>query len=142
MPIRPDDFFAAAVALNRLKPPLVSDEVCARTMAGRMYYAAYLATREAIREQIGIRELDVGHSALIAALKHTPDTDVQVVGTRLLALKRLRERADYRPHHHMTKLAVALRMADAQFVLENVPGLRGRLPSVQQRQPPRIGGAE
>lgn len=107
-----------------------------------MYYAAYLATRESIREQIGIRELDVGHSALVAALKRTPDPDVQVVGTRLLALKRLRERADYRPHHHLTKLAVALRLADAQYVIENVPRLRGRLPSVPQRQTPRVRGAE
>jgi hypothetical protein len=51
MPIRPEHLFDAAQKLNALKPPLVSDEVCARTMANRAYYAAYLATREALRVQ-------------------------------------------------------------------------------------------
>lgn len=53
MTIRPESLFEAAQALNRLRPPLVSDEVCARTMANRMYYAAYHAVREAIRTHNG-----------------------------------------------------------------------------------------
>ncbi len=133
MSIRPDDFFMAAQALNRLKPPLVSDEVCARTMAGRMYYAAYLATREAIRAQTGIHDFDVGHGALITALRHASDGDVRTLGRRLSTLRRLRERADYKPHRHVTKTAVALRLADARSVLDNAGRLAGRFPQIRAR---------
>jgi hypothetical protein len=130
MPITPEDFFAAALALNRLEPPPVSDEVCARTMAGRIYYAAYLATREAIRQQLGKGDFDVSHTALVAELRHARDEDVREVGARLRTLKRLRDSADYKPHCRLTKLSVALRMRDARFVLDEVGKLRGRFPQI------------
>jgi hypothetical protein len=92
MPIRPEEFYAAAQELNRLRPPLISDEVCARTMSSRMYYAAYLAVREAIRAQVGDRTFDTTHTSLVRALTHAADPEVQAVGARLKRLKTIRER--------------------------------------------------
>ena len=133
MAIHPEDFFSAATALNQSHPPLVSDEVCARTMAGRMYYAAYLATRDALRAQFRTPSFDITHAALAFALIRAHDSDVQSIGARLQALRRLRERADYKPHHHITRAAAAIQLANARFVLDNVGRLVGRFPPVRRR---------
>jgi len=134
MPIEAKDLFAAAQALNRMKPPLVSDEVCARTMANRMYYAAYLATREAVRTQLGNPGFDVNHATLAESLSTAQDADVRAIGTRLQVLKALREVADYKPHRSVAKPHVALQLVSAEYVLDNVARLAGRFPHLQGRQ--------
>ena len=133
MPIDPEDLYTAAQNLNRMKPPLVSDEVCARTMLNRMYYAAYLATREAIRAQSSDSAFDVTHRALAATLMQAGDWEVQALGTRLRNLKDAREHADYQPHGVVSKLAASLRLDGARFVLGNARRLAGRFPQIRAR---------
>lgn len=116
-----------------MKPPLVSDEVCARTMVNRMYYAAYLATREALRVQFRNPTLDVNHRTLAETLALASDPEVRAIGSRLRVLKSAREESDYQPHSVMTKPIAALHLLDARFVLENVGRLTGRYPRVRTR---------
>lgn len=133
MPIKPEEFYEAAQALNRLRPPLVSDEVCARTMANRMYYAAYLKVREAIRTQTGNPTFDATHTALVAAFARAPDPEVKAVGVRLRRLKTIREHSDYKVEQSISKLGAALHLDDARYVLDTVKRLRGRFPAVRGR---------
>lgn len=133
MAIRPDALFQAARDLNRMKPPLVSDEVCARTMLNRMYYAAYLATREAIRNQLRNPSFDVTHTTLANTLADATDFDVSALGSRLALLKTAREESDYQPDVSITKAAAALHLAHARHVLENADRLAKRFPDVRGR---------
>ena len=87
MPVKPEEFYLASQNLNRMKPPLVSDEVCGRTMLNRMYCAAYLATREALRRHLGNPSFDVAHTALSAILAKAADPAVRDIGTRLGVLR-------------------------------------------------------
>jgi hypothetical protein len=134
MTIKPKDLFEAAQALNRLLPPLVSDEVCARTMANRMYYAAYHAVREAIRSHLGNPRFDVTHSALVGALTQAPDEDVRRLGRRLDRLRANRVASDYRLDETLTKFVIAVHLSDARYVLDNVGRLARRFPRIQARQ--------
>ena len=124
----------AAQALNGMNPALVSDEVCARTMVNRMYYAAYLATREAVRAQLGNRRFDVAHRTLAEALEASADPDVSAVGTRLRILKAAREDSDYRLHLRVPKALAALHLMNARFVLDRVGKLSGRFPRIHPRR--------
>jgi hypothetical protein len=133
MPIDPEDLYSAAQTLNGTKPSLVSDEVCGRTMINRMYYAAYLATRDAVRRQLRISRFDVSHTALADTLADAADSDVRDLGLRLQYLKLAREDADYRPHLNMPLWVAGLYLDDARFVLDNVRRLIGRFPPIQRR---------
>lgn len=134
MPIDPEDLYVAAQNLSRMKPPLVSDEVCARTMLNRMYYAAYLATREAVRVQRNDPSFDVTHATLTKALMTAADVEVKDIGSRLRALKSARESADYKPQHTVTRMVASLHLDHARHVLDNVARLAGRLPPIQRRE--------
>lgn len=134
MPIEPEDLYRAALGLNRLKPTLVSDEVCARTMVNRMYYAAYLATRDAIRAQLNTPGFDVTHGTLAETLENAAGPDVRAVGSRLRILKAAREDSDYKPHMSITKFIASLHLVDAQYVLDNVGRLSGRFPLIHRRR--------
>jgi hypothetical protein len=133
MPIRPEHLFDAAQKLNALKPPLVSEEVCARTMANRAYYAAYLATREALRVQYANPGFDVTHRSLTSHLTRAGDPRVREIGSRLKMLRRMREISDYQPTSTVSRLHVALHLADARYVLDRVDRLVGRLPVIPDR---------
>lgn len=133
MAIDPEDLYRAAQVLNGIKPPLVSDEVCGRTMINRMYYAAYLATREALRRQLKTKRFDVTHTTLANTLANAGDSDVRDLGLRLQYLKEAREDADYKPHLQMPLWVAALYLLDARFVLDNVSRLVGRFPPIQSR---------
>jgi hypothetical protein len=133
MPTESEELFEAAKALNHLRPPLVSDEVCARTMANRMYYAAYLATREAIRLQLGDRSFDVTHGALVDSLTAASDPEVKDVGTALKRLRSMRVDSDYRLDETITKFVAAVYLADARFVLDNARRLAARFPRIRRR---------
>jgi len=134
MPIEAEDLYRAAQALDRMKPPLVSDEICARTMINRMYYAAYLATREAVRAQFGNPSFDVAHRTLAETLEASADPDVSEIGSRLRILKAVREDADYRLYMRVTRFLASLHLADARFVLENAMRLKGRFPLIRARR--------
>ena len=133
MAIRPEALYQAAHELNRMKPPLVSDEVCARTMLNRMYYAAYLATRAAVRSHLGNASFDVTHTALANTLADATDADVSALGARLALLKTAREESDYQPDSSITKASAALHLAHARYVLDNAGRLAGRFPHIRGR---------
>jgi hypothetical protein len=133
MPIDPEDLYAAAQNLNRMKPPLVSDEVCGRTMVNRMYYAAYLATREAVRRKLQDSSFDASHTTVAETLARAADREVRELGSRLVVLKALREEADYKTQAVITKSDAGLHLMNARFVLDNVDGLAGRFPRMRRR---------
>ncbi|HEV7590398.1 MAG TPA: hypothetical protein VGO40_19970 [Longimicrobium sp.] len=116
--IDPADLLAAAKELSNSKKPLVNDEVCARTAANRAYYAAYLVTREEIRKQYGNPKYDVHHAPLSTGLSQNAAT--ATLGSRLAALRLQRNDADYHPTDlTVNRLTVALRLKDAEYVIEN-----------------------
>src|SRR5215218_4143004 len=133
MPISAEDLYRAAQSLDRMKPPLVSEEICARTMLNRMYYAAYLATREAVRAQFNDPRFDVTHGALADALMRAPDPDVNAVGTRLRKLRRDGGRSVYNPQLVIPRTLASIRLGDARCVLDNVGRLAGRFPPMRRR---------
>ena len=134
MPINPDELYAAAQRLNGLNPTLVSDEVCARTMLNRMYYAAYLATREAIRSQLRNPAFDVGHQTLSDTLYAATDPEVREIGSCLQVLRTAREESDYKLHVNIPKAFAALHLMNARFVLARVGKLSGRFPPLRPRR--------
>lgn len=133
MTITPEALFEAAQALNRRRPPLVSDEVCARTMANRMYYAAFHAVREALRSRLGNPALDLTHSALVGALMQAPDEEVRRLGRRLNRLWVNRVASDYRLDQTLTKFMIAVHLSDARYVLDNARRLAQRFPHIRGR---------
>lgn len=128
MPIVPDDLLEAARKLGNDKKPLHSPEACARTIVNRAYYAAYLATREAIRSAYGNPRFDVGHTALAKAFSKDSDTDVAKIGQRLDTLRILRSTADYHPDRTVDINTARLRVRDAQFILTALPSVASRIP--------------
>jgi uncharacterized protein (UPF0332 family) len=134
MPIRPTDLYDAAKQLDTLNPTLVGDEVCARTIANRAYYAAYLATREALRTQYRNPNFDVHHGTLAAELERSAHADVSAVGTSLKTLRAHRETSDYKPHIAINRrLLVPLLLSEAKDVLDKVANAVGRFPAVTPR---------
>ena len=131
MPIRSEDLYAAARQLDRLRPTLVSDEVCGRTIANRAYYAAFMATREALRAQYGNPRFDVKHTRLVAALEGSRNPLVSGLGASLRTLKLHREKADYQPHVAFDRdRLVPLLLSQARDVLEKLPRAVGSFPVI------------
>jgi len=116
-----------------MRPPLVSDEVCARTMLNRMYHAAYLETRQALRTHLGNPAFDVSHAALAGSLSGATDPDVRALGWRLDALRSAREDSDYKPRVNIPRAVAALHLVNARFILDNAGKLAGRFPRVRRR---------
>jgi hypothetical protein len=131
MPIRPEDLYAAARQLDQINPTLVSDEVCGRTIANRAYYAAFLATRDALRAQYGDPRFDVQHTRLARALEKSGAPLVSGLGTLLRFLKLQREKADYRPHAAFdSQFLVPLVLSRAKEILEMLPRATGSFPVI------------
>lgn len=131
MPIRSEDLYAAARQLDRLRPTLMNDEVCGRTIANRAYYAAFLATREALRAQYGNPRFDVHHARLVAAFENSGNPLVSSLGVTLKSLKQQRETADYQPHVAFDRRRlVPIVLAQAKDVLEKLPRAAGSFPVI------------
>jgi uncharacterized protein (UPF0332 family) len=129
MPIEPKSFCEVAQQLNASTPP--TGEPCFRTAIGRAYYAAYLATRAALRSQFNAPTLDVGHSVLVNALRFdAPDQQVRKIGSLLASMRERRERADYEPEDTLTYAEAQQAVRESQFVLTKLLSVRGRLPRV------------
>lgn len=129
MPIDPREFAEAAEKLRN--GVAIKGEVCARTVAGRAYYAAYLATRQAIRNQYKDPSLNPGHADLYEALKRRGrDSTVQLIGAALAGLYSRRTDADYYPELSMSGSSMTIVVAEAQKVLTLLPNVVGKLPRV------------
>lgn len=131
-PFRPDAFFAIASALQerRLAP---TGEGRDRTITGRAYYAAFLATCDALCAQHGFPpDAYFGHERVSDTLAgYDNDVDVKKLGTSLNSLRLLRVAADYsrRKTHEEGESDDAY--AYAQDILAGLPGLTGRLPRIE-----------
>lgn len=94
MPFDPHHFGVVASNLSRQLP--CTGEAAYRTIAGRVYYASYLATREAIRVRHGLSDdYRPGHEDLCNQLATFADTEVRDLGNRLNSLRMMRVKADY-----------------------------------------------
>jgi hypothetical protein len=119
MAVVPSDFCSIAESLfNDIKVSSAS-ESCVRTVAGRAYYAAYLAMRQAARDAIGDQGFNIGHTGLIAHLKGYQDRDVRSVGTVLAELKYYRETSDYWPHETVDRRSVGLALNGAKGIVRD-----------------------
>lgn len=100
------------------------DDATIRTTAGRMYYAAYLATRDTLRSISGDAAYDINHSALITFLEKQKHSAVSKVGEVLRELMKQRKDADYNPDRMLNYRVVGLKLNDAKFVLDSQSKLR------------------
>ena len=128
MPIKPDGFRVVAYELHKGQKA-TAGEPCDRTIAGRAYYAAYLATRETVRTAYKDPRFDVRHSELYTALKNDPNPDISDVGTRLETLFTLRSRADYRLERTISRLEAGLSVTEADTILAALPKIVSKIPS-------------
>lgn len=127
MPITPDSFCDVAEEIyNRRK--LTDGEPIERTVAGRAYYAAYLATREAVRAAYGNPTFDVDHKVLAHTLKKSVDSDIADVGTRLDSLRAQRARADYRLNETLSRSDAGLCLVNSRAVLAKLPAIISKMP--------------
>ena len=127
MTILPDDFLQAARELNN-QQSVAHPEARARTVAGRSYYAAFLATRQTIRHAYGDPSFDVDHYVLCRRLRGDQDTHVSQIGVRLDGLRRLRTRSDYRLARTVSQSDAIKSVSDSNFVVRNLPNIASRIP--------------
>jgi uncharacterized protein (UPF0332 family) len=130
MSIDPGDYYRAAEQLSR-RQPLV-DEVRHRTVAGRAYYAAFLATRDAIKRvhHLG-EEYSPRHDTFCDQLaRYRTEPEVSKLGHRLHALRLRRVEADYKLRATVREDDADLSMEDADSILRALPGLEARLPRI------------
>ena len=103
------------------------DEATIRTTAGRMYYAAYLATRESLRIISGDPRYDLNHSAMVAFLERQKDAGVSQIGGQLRELMDQRKCADYHPDRPIDFRTVGIKLRDAKLVLAGQALIRARI---------------
>lgn len=128
MPIQPDIFQEVAKKLNEHQLP--TGEGKYRTVAGRAYYAAYLATRDAVKllHTMG-DDYSPSHEAFSQALAaYQSDPEVSKLGHMLNGLRLRRVRADY-------KLTLTLNEADAEAAIDETKDLLELLPKVATKLP-------
>jgi hypothetical protein len=133
MPFLPDQYHQVAKSLSEKTLP--TGEGRYRTIAGRAYYAAYLATRETLKQVHGLDEsYTPEHEKLCNTLAEvTTDPDVRKVGDLLNGLRMLRVRADYRLQKPVDEFAADDAVEDAAAILALLPTIAKRLPRVPNR---------
>ncbi|MEP6494945.1 MAG: hypothetical protein ABJF01_19825 [bacterium] len=103
-----------------------------RAVAGRTYYAAYLATRDTVCALAGNPDFKVDHIALTHFLSHTVrDPWVNGFGETLEDLRVKRTHSDYRLSRAIEPRSVGLTLRDAKFILDNQSELAKRLAGVE-----------
>lgn len=143
MPILPADFARIADQLQfGLSVP--STEPCSRTVAGRAYYAVYLALREAARQKLNSQSFDISHEGLQSFLDGHTDMYMQTVAEKVKALFALRVISDYWMAETLDKTTVGLHLNDANALVRDLPNVAARFNTValgaynQPRPKPRI----
>jgi len=136
VPFLPDGFLEVAEKMQqrRLAP---SGEARDRTITGRSYYAAYLATCDAICSQYGYQpDAYLPHEAVSTTLAAVQgDPSVRLLGTRLDSLRLLRKHADYTRRKPLTEDQSDDAVEHAKKVLELLPSVAGRLPKIDPKDP-------
>jgi hypothetical protein len=132
MPFLPEEYHRVAKALYHDNRP--TGEGRNRTIAGRAYYSAYLATREALRRTHGFSEgYRPPHDILSQTLAQMDgEPDIKKLGSLLDTLRHTRVHADY-------KLSIELSEFDAEDAIDAATDILTLLPTVEARLP-RIAG--
>jgi hypothetical protein len=131
MSFAPGAFYVIAERLFVGMPIDKTDAHCNRTVAGRLYYAAYLATRDTLRTLKGNPDYNLDHEPLTQFLRFVvKDTWVQHYGELLEELRQIRVQSDYRLSLTVDRGDVGLRLRDAKYVLDNQAELGMRLKGV------------
>lgn len=121
-------FYTVADRMHHGLPLSPTLEECSRTVAGRLYYSAYLATRETLRQLAKNPKYKIDHTPLVNFLRYeVDDTWVEEFGITLDGLRLLRVRADYHPDALVEHRAVGTTLKDAKFILDQQPELFRRL---------------
>lgn len=140
MAIAAQEFYTIGERLHHglLIPESAKSECTARTVAGRIYYAAYLATRETLRSLRRNADYDPGHDQLIQFLRtYATIPAAQRIGERLDDLKKQRTVADYSTNATLPSRAVGALMLQAKYILDHQADLKGLDP---ERFPIHKGG--
>jgi hypothetical protein len=138
MPVSPPEVHAVAERLWDGTAVDKMTEACARAVAGRSYYSAYLSTREALRAAYSDQTFDVGHQPLWAFLLGSGDSTLRLAGNLLKTLCTARELADYNLTGTLKHREAEVLVDDARDVLSMRAELERRLRALPQR-PPRRG---
>ena len=128
VPIDPGHFLELARDLRGARPIAAESEPCLRTVAGRAYYAAFLATQDVIRAAYGDPNFEVDHRPLANELQRAGG-DVARVGLKLNSMRSARNRADYRPAESFSDVTAEAALRDAQSVLQLLPTIASRIPA-------------
>lgn len=123
----PSGFLTAAKEIND-KKVVLDVESRARTVAGRIYYSAFLATRELVRKAYKDPDFAPKHAGLCQHLRDSEDPDVSQIGIRLDGLRALRGRADYQLKKPVTHVDAALRIVDASYIHANLSKIAAKIP--------------
>lgn len=135
MPIAPAAFYDVASRMHFARALDYSKEECPRTAAGRLYYAAFLATRDSFRLLTGDPAYHLEHKPLADFLRYRVDDEwVERFGQMLEELRRLRVESDYHPERTVAGTTVGLRLRDAEWLVNSQGDLQKHLRGV--RLPP------
>ncbi len=133
MPFPPEEFCAVAADLRDRKP--LSGEGRHRTVVGRAYYGAYLATCWAICRTHRIDPArDMGHETVANTLASVRgDEDLRKLGNLLNTLRFQRIQSDYKLANTVSEDEADDAVGDAKKVLELVAAVAVRLPKIEPR---------
>lgn len=131
MPFPPEQFCSVAEHLRDRQP--LTGEGRHRTVVGRAYYGAYLATCWAICRTHRIDPpRDMGHELVADTLARVKgDDDVRRLGDLLNTLRHQRLHADYRMARALDEDQADDAIDDAKKVLELIPAVEPRLPRIE-----------
>ena len=110
-----------------------TEESCSRTVAGRAYYSAYHATREALRRAYSDQTYDVGHRPLANFMIGSGNPQLRVLGIVLKELLEARERADYELTAALSHSLAEQLVDSAQDVIASQSLLESAFRSVPRR---------
>jgi uncharacterized protein (UPF0332 family) len=132
MAIPPEAFHSVAKSLVEYTLPPKGESMY-RTVVGRAYYSAFLATCAALRTTHGMpfdHRLD--HELVCNTLAaHVSDPEVKKLGTMLNTLRHMRIDADYKLKLTVLEDDADTAVLDAAVVLKLLPTIAGQLPRVE-----------
>ncbi len=130
MALPPDAFFDVAKLISQQKP--LTGEARYRTVVGRAYYGAYLATCWEICKRHNINPpTSLPHEAVSDTLARVQGDDpVRKLGDLLNGLRHSRVHADYRIAKDLIEDQADDALVDAEAVLKLLPTVAARLPRV------------
>lgn len=135
----------SAPEIHQVASRLFFQQVCSdaehthRAALNRAYYAAYHMVREMMRVKWSDPQYDPGHAGLTTWLE---DSDIEYllpVGTKLAAIRRKRNRADYILDDTITKSDGGSALNDVSGFLRDIDRIRASIMASSKPKPPHVG---